>query len=385
VPARDRIRVVHHVWRLTTTGGVPVVVRQLAGGLDPARFEQHVVSHRPLLEADDLGELPRVLTWHSVGIEGRPSPIDRARAPVRLHRALRTIRPDLVHSHSGIASQLLPWRVTDLARTATVLEVHDQSSSARVSATTDRLEAFAVRRLRFEPLVHSNAVAADVLRRTGRPVEPIPLGIDVSRFASPAVARREWRAARGIPEHAIVVLYVARLVASKNIPLFLDVAREVTSERPEVIFVLVGGGDVAGAHAQAAERGLGSERVAIVGFEEDLVSCFGAADVFLSTSSYEGFGIALVEAMASGLPVVSTRVGGTADVVAHGETGLLVDSSDARPLTDAVLELTDDPDRRARFGANGRRRAAERFGSERFVAEVAQLYERLVALAGGPS
>jgi glycosyltransferase involved in cell wall biosynthesis len=376
VAERERIRVVHHIWRLSETGGVPVVVRQLLTMLDPRRFEQHIVSHRPRFEEDDLDSLPSHVRVHSLDVVGSPAIPARAWTAVRLARLVASLRPDIVHTHSGIASNLLPWRMLNRVRTSVVLEVHDDAASGRVSRWTNAAESLAVRRLRYVPLAHSRAVADDVARRTGVDRAPVPLGIEVGALDRLDADGARWRSDHGISADQVVVLYVARLVPSKNVPLFLDVARVVASARPDTCFVLAGGGDVEGARLEAEARDLG-HHVQVVGYEPDLVACYRAGDVFLSTSSYEGFGIALVEAMAAGLPVVSTRVGGADDVVVDGETGRLVELEDTKGLVAAVIALVDDADLRRAWGDAGRQRARDEFDVRRFVDDVAALYEHL--------
>ena len=369
---------VHHVWRLSETGGVPVVVRQLLTRLDPERFEQHVVSHRPRLAEDGLDALPAHVRVHSLGVVGAPAIPARAWVAARLARLITSLHPDVVHTHSGIAANLLPWRLLDRGRTSVVIEVHDDAPSGRVSRATNAVEALAMRRLAFTPLAHSRTVADDVARRTGVTTTPVPLGIVLDALDRPGgdAAGAQWRDDHGISPDQIVVLYVARLVPSKNVALFLDVARTVTSARPGTCFVLAGGGDVDGARRQADALGLG-DRVQVVGHQPDLAACYHAGDVFLSTSSYEGFGIALVEAMAAGLPVVSTRVGGAADVVVDGETGRLVEPTDHEGLATSVIALVDDAELRRTWGEAGRRRARAAFDVERFVGDVAARYEDL--------
>jgi glycosyltransferase involved in cell wall biosynthesis len=119
-----------------------------------------------------------------------------------------------------------------------------------------------------------------------------------------------------------------------------------------------------------------SQRVHFLGWRRDLDAVYADLDIVALTSLNEGTPVALIEAMASGRPVVATAVGGVADVVADGETGLLVPSQDAPACARAVLPL------REWLGREGRARAMARYGSERLVGDVRRLYEKLLAPKG---
>jgi glycosyltransferase involved in cell wall biosynthesis len=113
--------------------------------------------------------------------------------------------------------------------------------------------------------------------------------------------------------------------------------------------------------ALAAELGIG-ERVQLLGLRDDVAEVLQAADVFVHPAVWgEAFGLTIAEAMAAGLPVVASRVGGIPELVTHGETGLLVPPGDAGALAGALNLLAADAQERARLGANARRRVLERF------------------------
>ena len=187
-----------------------------------------------------------------------------------------------------------------------------------------------------------------------------------------------WRQSRAIRDDELLVTYVARLVPSKDPLQFVGVAADVTDQHSRARFVLVGDGpERAAILAAAAERGLG-DRLLIVGQEADLAGVLAASDVFLSTSTYEGFGIAMLEAMASATPVVATSVGGVPELVISGTTGLLVAPGDKDGLVSAVLKLLRDEDARLRMGSAARARAAELFDASRMTASYEHLYESIV-------
>jgi glycosyltransferase involved in cell wall biosynthesis len=122
-----------------------------------------------------------------------------------------------------------------------------------------------------------------------------------------------------------------------------------------------------------------TERVQLAGYQRDMAGWYGRFDAFCLASANEGTPVAAIEALAAGVPVVATRVGGTPAVVDDGETGFLVDPGDPNALAARLAELAADPELRQRMGRLGAKRMRERYGVERMVAETEELYERLLA------
>ncbi len=164
----------------------------------------------------------------------------------------------------------------------------------------------------------------------------------------------------------------------------LDLVRAaalVIAERPDARFLVVGGGPLERAvRAEVAAHGL-EGKVLLLGPRRDVPTVLKASDLFALSSAWEPFGIVYLEAAAVGLPSVGTRVDGVPEAVEDGATGLLVEPGDPGALAQAILSLTDDPDLARRLAQAGTRRA-QAFGSERFVAAVDNLYQRLVARRG---
>jgi len=179
----------------------------------------------------------------------------------------------------------------------------------------------------------------------------------------------------GLPEEGPVIGTVGRLVPIKGHEWLLKAAPRVLAEFPHATFVFLGEGPLLGQLQQLA-AGLGiSGHVMFMGARQDVPECLAAFDLFAFPSINEGMGRALIEAMAVGVPVVATRVGGIPDVVADGETGLLVPARDETALADALLKLLRDPARRQAYGQAARRSMDERFDVKAMVRAIDRLYD----------
>ncbi|MGH9282397.1 MAG: glycosyltransferase family 4 protein, partial [Acidimicrobiales bacterium] len=374
------VRVLHVVWRLTEGGGIPVVVRSIAAGVGPG-FAVDIVTVRPAVAEDRLEALPPSVRLHHLGAEGSLARGRKLRAVVEVARLGRRLRPDIVHLHTGTA--LYGGLVRPAA--GTILDVHAPPGEGQHGRATERLEGWLARRRWVSPVAHSASVreaAAAAWRLPSTKVELIPLGIPAERWAAPAGGGGPGPIGP-LPPGALVVLYVARIVPPKDVGLFVDVAAQVAARAGSpVVFVAVGdGSELPALREEVGRRGL----LDVVRFPgtlhgDELVSAYQACHLFLSTSRYESFGLAVLEAMAAGRPVVATAVGGVVEVVDHGRTGLLVPAGDTEGLVSAVLDLLGDAERRARMGQAGRRRAAEVFDLARMVEGYATLYRQV---AGG--
>jgi glycosyltransferase involved in cell wall biosynthesis len=142
---------------------------------------------------------------------------------------------------------------------------------------------------------------------------------------------------------------------------------------------MVGEGSLEEAAARHAKLSGVSDRVHFLGVRQDVAELLSASELFALAAHWEGSPIAVIEAMAAGLPVVATAVGGVAELVEHGATGLLAPAGDIAALADALACLTRDPQRRAEFSRRARERAS-RYSVQQMVQSYAALFERV---AGG--
>jgi glycosyltransferase involved in cell wall biosynthesis len=211
-------------------------------------------------------------------------------------------------------------------------------------------------------------VVRQIERVPGRKVRVIRNGIDLDRF--PFVHRNGQHTGK----HAV---HVARLCISKDQSTLLHAARRVLDIEPDFRLTLVGdGADREALLALKKTLGL-DERVMFLGERDDVHPILAGADLFVLSSVEEGIPLTILEAMAAGLPVVATAVGGNPEVVLPNETGLLVPPQSPQMLADAILILLRDPNRARRMGAAGRNRVEQQFDVRKVVGSYEALYERL--------
>jgi glycosyltransferase involved in cell wall biosynthesis len=207
-------------------------------------------------------------------------------------------------------------------------------------------------------------------RRVGVIYNGIAIGARVT-----AEERATARAELGFPEDALVVGSVARLDPVKNLSLLLQALASLVASHPHVRVVLVGSGpEQAALEADAQRLGI-SGQIVFAGYRSDARRLMSAFDVYVNCSNYEGVSLTILEAMAAGLPVVATRVGGNPEVVIEGETGIVVPGREMAPLADAIARMSKDPALRRRMGEAGRQRVEREFSIERMVDDYRRAYD----------
>jgi glycosyltransferase involved in cell wall biosynthesis len=230
-------------------------------------------------------------------------------------------------------------------------------------------------------LAVSAEVAASIERfgllRSTR-VVTVPNGVPVELVRSEAALEGDVRAELKIPNQHLVVGTVAVFRSQKRLNDWLQVAARVVARRPDVTFLLVGGGPLESAiRARIDALGL-AQCVRTPGFRPDGRRLMSVMDVYLMTSEFEGLPIALLEAMALGKPVVATAVGGIPDVLESGTTGLLAPVGAIGALSDCVVQLLDDPALRARMGKQGAAKVEREHHVKRRVQAIESLYHEVL-------
>ena len=303
-------------------------------------------------------------------------------APRRLAALVEERRPDVVYS-ANYEPNALAWRGLVRGRTPVVWGIRGSDQElpfvGRTAARYGRRVAprvagavFNSRAGRDWHLAQGWALAA---------TEVVPNGLDVQRFRPDPGARRSFREELGLPVDAFVIVLVGRLVEVKDHGLFLAAAAELGSALPDARFVCVGGGrpvDLQRVEGLVRESGLGP-RVVLAGDRPDVERAFAAADVAACTSHSEGFPNVLGEAMATGLPCVSTDVGDAAWIL--GDTGRVARDREPRTVAGHWRELHDlGEDGRRSLGAAARRRVVETFSREACARATEDALARLAGL-----
>jgi len=223
----------------------------------------------------------------------------------------------------------------------------------------------------------------DLVERDG--LEPgrvaaFPIGLDVAHFR-PASPARDLRRELGLPPGHLLVGIISYLRTYKGHEYFIEAAGRIAAQRDDVTFVIVGEGPEEQSIRRRIEQSGWAARIRLLGFRDDLLDVFRSLDVF-AIPSVEGDTIpqVLMQALALGIPVVSTTVGSIPDVVIDGETGYVVPPRDGRALGDRIAHLLGDAGLRSRLGANGRALVEESYSIDKMLDRMEAVYR---SLAGG--
>ncbi|MBI3808974.1 MAG: glycosyltransferase family 4 protein [Nitrospirae bacterium] len=340
--------------------------------------------YRPIVVCPDGGPLAQELVRR--GVETRMAPMPPWRKLFAYHkrpvaiRALRDVvaevRPALIHVNDI-------WWVPQTFRAVAGLP-----AVPIVAHVRQEIEPPKVRRYELDKadlvLPVSRQIQRSLEKGGVRPerLQTLYSGLDMTRVMdqeSGLDVRRRF----GIPAEALVLGTVANLFARKGYEMMLEALPMIVKASPAVHYLIVGSGDAAyEARLKAMVEVLGLESlVHFSGFQESVYPCLAAMDLYVHPALMEGFGIAVLEAMAMRKPVVATTTGGLPEIVQDGETGMLVPPSDADALAKAVSSLLQDPARCRRLGEAGRARVAAHFTVEAMMNRLVEGYGAVLGQA----
>jgi len=361
-----------------TYGGSGVMATELGLALADRGHEVHLFSYAwpSRLPACHPG-----LEYHAVSVSDYPlfrfPPYDLALAS-KLRELMQRRDLDILHVHYAVPHALCAWMAREMlpgCRTRIVTTLHGTDITILGRDPSYREV------IRFG-LQRSDAVVCvshwleqqtrEVFDFTG-PVAVVPNFVDQRRFRPRTDARMRHELGG---DAAPLLLHTSNFRPLKRATDTADVLARLAHR--EALLVLVGDGpDLPLVRDAAARLGVGG-RLRVLGEVPDAETVTAACDIALFPSSSESFGLAALEAMACGLPVVASRVGGLPEVVAHGETGFLAPVGDTAAMALHVQALLDDPALRARLGAAAVRRATETYSLVRCLVLHEELYESLI-------
>jgi len=309
----------------------------------------------------------------------------------RLTRELAALvkaeKPDIVHTHGSLSGRI----AARMRKIPVVYTKHGQVrtpdrrgiASSQAGPFTRLVNRVATRVLADRVIAVSDRVRKELEDSGIQPsmITVIPNGIDLSPYRQKAKRTSKAKAADADAQgkRSFLIGTVARLSPEKGIDTLLDAAKIVVTSYPSARFVIAGTGPLERELAQKV-RDLRLENcVRMVGFVDNVPGLFSGLDLYVLPSDTEGIPLALLEAMAAGLPVVATRVGGVPEVVVDGVTGFLVPPRQPKALAQAIVRLLVDPDLAKSMGASGRERAESMFDARVTAERTVQVYRDVLA------
>jgi glycosyltransferase involved in cell wall biosynthesis len=359
-------------------GGTERQVANLALRIDASRFDLHLGCLQNWGEL--LGELETLKVPRPEFRIGSLYGAKTFRQTIRLARYIKRNFIQIVHSY-GFYSNVFVVPAAKLAGAAVIIaSIRD---TGEILTPMQRRVQKQVCRLADCVLVNAEAIRHMLIEQGYRQDKIVVIrnGIVMSRAAGERPGAR-LRAELGFAPSARIVIVSSRLNPMKGIEYFLEAAAAVAGKVPDAAFLIVGDGANRGElESRALAFGL-KTRIVFAGFRTDVPDLLSESAIAVLPSLSEGLSNSLLEAMSMGVPVIAATVGGNPEIVESGVTGILVPPKDAAALAGAMLSLLGDPDLAHRMGAAGKQSVVDRFGVERAVDEVEQLYERLVESGG---
>jgi L-malate glycosyltransferase len=366
-----------HVLQLTHglgLGGTERVVRDLAADLSGQGFRSSVYC------LDGLGELGQELQNQGVRVEvlGRRSGLDLGLV-WRLAKLYRQVHVDIVHAHqytpyfyAASACLLTPGVPVVFTEHGRHYPDHVRLRRALYNQLLRPVSRYtAVCRATRERLVRLERIPS-------RAIQVIYNGVDLGADEPSRLAARNRL---GIAPDTPVVLSVARIDRVKDFATLLRAATVARLSIPDLTLLIAGDGDPSyRAELLGLSRGLGLDtHLRFLGARRDIADLLAACDVFALTSLFEAASMTILEAMAAACPVVATAVGGNAELVVDGTTGILTRAGDVSEIAAALVQLLGDRAKARALGAAGRQRVVARFSRRAAVTAYRRLYEELAA------
>ncbi len=377
------MHVVCHVITKLELGGAQQVALQVVSGLDRSRFHPVLVTGPGGMLTEEAQALAGVQVRIVPSLIREISPLHDLRALWELVRTFRSLRPKIVHTHSskaGILGRVAAWLA---AVPCIVHTIHGYGVTPAQPAWLRRF-LIALEWLVGRMTTHWIAVSHADRRQgiewglfTASQVSVVRPGIDTGPFATPtdSAERDRLRAVLGIRPSELLVGTISCLKPQKAPDDFVRVASVVARRIPHVKFVFIGDGELRSQIEHLIrDEGL-VERFALLGWRRDIAVTLKAFDVFVLTSRWEGLPCVLLEARASHVPIVATRVGGSEEAIVEGDHGMLCPAGQVQQIADRVCQvLGDEPYRK------GLQARSEELPEEFTIQETIKQYQSLYGL-----
>jgi glycosyltransferase involved in cell wall biosynthesis len=384
----DRVKVLRIIGRLNV-GGPAIHVVNLTAGLNPRRY-------RPLLIAGSENEAEGSMLAFALSHGVQPTVIPEivtsfnltprdGKALWRLYSLMRKERPHIVHTHTAkagflgrLAARLAGVPVVVHTFHGHVLHGYYGAVKNELLRRVEQSLAWVTDRLVTVSEQVKNDLVGYGIAKADK-ISVVPLGFNLEPILNSHTQQGEFRREMGLSDKIKLVGIVGRIFPIKNHALFLESAARIAAREPAARFVVVGDGVLRPTlEKQARELGI-NDRVLFTGWRRDLPRICADLDVLVVSSDNEGTPVSAIEAMASGCPVVATRVGGLPDLIEEHKTGRLVSPRDAAALASAGLDLLHSPQIARELGKNAQAFVRQRFTVQRLLSDIDDLYTQLLA------
>ena len=351
------------VTRDLDTGGVEEVLHTYATVMRPPQFQLHIVCNRPGRVYDEIASLSGV-QCHCVRTSSR------IKSFLGILRIARRLRPAIVHNH-------VSWYGLCAGALVGAKRVETRHNTYHWLTRAQRFQ-YGLYCLLANRIIAVSEVVKDFTLREfpffrAEKFRVVYNGVNPDRFQQ-MQQQKESHPAGSFP----VIGFVGRLTAQKGVEYLLEAVALLQSRGMEHRLVIVGEGELRN-ELEAKARSLSLRAVTFAGHQRNIAEAFATFDVFVLPSLWEGFPVSLLEAMASGLPVVATRVGGTGEAVLDGITGYLVAPRDVTALTEKIAKLLGNPDLRNRMRRAAQERVRTHFSDSSMVKKTEEVYNEILS------
>lgn len=304
-----------------------------------------------------------------------------------LNRYIKTSKPDIIHIHSSKAG-VIGRGAAYLNNIPCIYNPHGWSFSMdicegkkKVYSFIERICAYMTRKIVLISDFEKNLA----LQYKIAPIEKMEViynGIDIDKFVETRCINN-YSNLHGIPEDSYIVGMVGRITLAKNYKLFIEIANKLVDEIANCFFIIVGDGELREEITDLImQKGL-AEKILITGWTDEVDKYISIFDVALLTSSWEGFGLVLLEYMARGKPIVASNVGGIPSAVENGFNGILAECNNVDSFIKAILKLKNNSELRDRFVENGYIILNNKFNIKNVVSEHEKIYQEIVNSSAG--
>ena len=382
-----RIKVLRIISRLNI-GGPSIHVINLNKGLDKKMFQSLLLcgdisdgEKSMLNEAKKSGiklmSIPELTNEHSLKLKD-------LKALLKIYLIIKKYKPEIVHTHTAKAG-LIGRIAAHLALTPKIIHtyhghvLHGYFSKPKTYLL--RLMEKFLALITDSLIVVSDKIKTELINyKISKPAKfnIIKLGFNLNPFLNNHHLKNKLKENLELPYDSNLIGIVGRMVPIKNHKLFIEAASQIIAKKENTYFLIVGDGPLRKSIENLTYKLNINKNTFFTGWRNDLPLIYASLDILVCSSDNEGTSVSMIEAMASGCPVVTTSVGGHPDIIDEGNNGYLIEPQNTDTLANKILEILNNPNKSLRLGENARTDAKNNFSYDRLINDVQKHYKKLL-------